>query len=716
MTELALSKLLRGGRKAVCVGKNFHEHITELADFGPAWESITEQQPEPVLFLKPTTSYAWPGEPVVLPRPRATALDVEYRHGVQHELELGVIIGEPMKDVDDDERALRGVAGFVVGLDITDRDEQTEAKRTGMPWSVSKAYDTFLPLSRPFSLDDKREWRTLRLWLDVNGERRQACEAGTMIHSVPRLLCFISSVMTLEPGDLVLTGTPRGVGGLQPGDLISAGVEGYAKMDVDVVKAPARRLDDPFIIRCPPIVVAPAVAAPAGRTTKRKAAGANGSLPPPLPPPAIPGALSDITFAAKDNLDVAGWCTGNGSPDWGRTRGARVDSTCPAVAQLCASGARLLGKAHMDELAFSIGGENAHYGTLDNPKARGRTVGGSSSGSAVCVAGGLVDVALGTDTTGSVRVPAAHCGLYGLRPTHGALSANGVCALAPSFDTVGWFARTAPMLQRVGVALLPPSSAAATETQTPHTVFIAEDCLLRYQARSAATTAAGRTAVWDVARALAGVGGARGEVCGISLGARMLEACPTLLRAYGADPSDANAPPDGMGALCRAQRDTQAGEMWASLGEWVETPSDALAGHPPTLGADVKPRVAWAKATAQPSSYAEAATTRKQVRDEVRDFFDALLPEGCVLCFVPVAGPPPPPDGPADLDYRTRTFELQGPAGMAGLPQLVIPAATCPQTALPLAVTLLTHRGHDHQLLSWAAGWAAERYGSCMGS
>ena len=192
----SLEALLRAGRKAVCVGKNYRDHVTELAQLGPEWS--TNIEPEPILFLKPTTAYAWPGEPLVLPARRRTS-GVASVHGVHHELELGVIVGRACKGLTDEAEAMRCVAGYVLGLDITERDEQTAAKTAGMPWSVCKGHDSFLPLSAPFALAPGEDWRALRLWLDVNGERRQACEAGAMIHSVPRLLCFISSVMTLEP-------------------------------------------------------------------------------------------------------------------------------------------------------------------------------------------------------------------------------------------------------------------------------------------------------------------------------------------------------------------------------------------------------------------------------------------------------------------------------------------------------------------------------------
>lgn len=203
-----LSRLVRAGRKAVCVGKNYRDHITELVQLGPSWKA--EEEPEPVLFLKPTTSYAFPGTQLVLP-PRRTGTRFPVRNGIHHELELAVIIGKTVKDVSEGD-AMGAVAGYMLALDITERDEQTAAKDKGMPWTVSKSYDTFLPLSDPFELEAGEDWRTLRMWLDVNGQRRQACEAGAMIHSVPSLIAFISRIMTLEPGDLIVTGTPFGRG------------------------------------------------------------------------------------------------------------------------------------------------------------------------------------------------------------------------------------------------------------------------------------------------------------------------------------------------------------------------------------------------------------------------------------------------------------------------------------------------------------------------
>src|ERR1051326_6737783 len=160
------------------------------------------------------------------------------------------------------------------------------------------------------------------------------------------------------------------------------------------------------------------------------------------------GPLKGIRFAAKDLFDVAGHVTGCGNPDWMASHGPAT-ATAPAVAQMLAAGADLVGKTITDELAYSLNGQNFHYGTPVNVNAPGRIPCGSSSGSAAAVAGGAVDSALGSDTGGSVRVPAAVCGIYGIRPTHGRVSLEGVMPLAPSFDTAGWFARDATLLERI---------------------------------------------------------------------------------------------------------------------------------------------------------------------------------------------------------------------------------------------------------------------------
>ena len=165
------------------------------------------------------------------------------------------------------------------------------------------------------------------------------------------------------------------------------------------------------------------------------------------------GELSGLTFAIKDNIDVANEITGYGSPGWAETHPKPVvNAVC--LDQLLSAGATCLGKTHTDELAYSLIGINSFYGTPLNPKAPNRVPGGSSSGSASAVASKLVDFAMGTDTGGSIRVPASNCGIWGYRPSHGLISVAGVAALAPSFDTVGVLANTGEVLERIMRVLL----------------------------------------------------------------------------------------------------------------------------------------------------------------------------------------------------------------------------------------------------------------------
>ena len=187
-------------------------------------------------------------------------------------------------------------------------------------------------------------------------------------------------------------------------------------------------------------------------------------------PGATSGPLTGLTFAAKDIFDVAGHVTGAGNPDWKATH-QPAEQTAWAVQVLVDAGATLVGKTHTDELTRGIYGENAHYGTPINPRAPDRVPGGSSSGSAAAVAGGLVDFALGSDTGGSVRIPASFCGIYGLRPTHGRISMQGVLHGSTTYDTIGFFARDAELFARVGEVLLQ----SPVRPGRPRHLIVAED-------------------------------------------------------------------------------------------------------------------------------------------------------------------------------------------------------------------------------------------------
>src|ERR1700686_1962578 len=169
--------------------------------------------------------------------------------------------------------------------------------------------------------------------------------------------------------------------------------------------------------------------------------------------PAADGPLRGTSFAVKDLFDVAGHHTGCGNPTWRATHAAAT-ANAAVVQTLLQAGARLIGKTRTDEMAYSIEGRNFHEGAPRNPAAPERLTGGSSSGAACAVAAGAVDFAIGTDTAGAVRVPAAWCGLVGLRPTHARVSAAGLTPLAPSFDTVGWLARSTGLTRMVGSVLL----------------------------------------------------------------------------------------------------------------------------------------------------------------------------------------------------------------------------------------------------------------------
>ena len=166
------------------------------------------------------------------------------------------------------------------------------------------------------------------------------------------------------------------------------------------------------------------------------------------------GPLAGLSFAVKDLIAVGGLVCSSGNPHWGALRKPEPHHAA-VVAQCIGAGARCAGTVWCDEFAFGLSGENPWGGTPENPKAAGCLPGGSSSGSAVAVAKGDVDFALGTDTGGSIRVPASWCGLWGWRPSHGLISLQGVAPLAPSLDVVGVFCRDPASLARIAQVLDP---------------------------------------------------------------------------------------------------------------------------------------------------------------------------------------------------------------------------------------------------------------------
>jgi len=197
--------------KIVCVGQNYREHIREMRSDEPT---------EPVLFLKPSTSLISDGEAILVP---------EGIGMVHHEVELALIIGKGGKDIQEKD-ALSHVSHVAVFNDVTARDVQTAARKAGLPWALAKGMDTFAPLGDKMPLDKVPDIHSLDLELRVNGELRQKGNTAQMIFPPERLISYISRFMTLEPGDVIATGTPSGVGPLQPGDVVEAVVLGVGKL------------------------------------------------------------------------------------------------------------------------------------------------------------------------------------------------------------------------------------------------------------------------------------------------------------------------------------------------------------------------------------------------------------------------------------------------------------------------------------------------------
>src|SRR5215813_13076959 len=258
------------------------------------------------------------------------------------------------------------------------------------------------------------------------------------------------------------------------------------------------------------------------------------------------GPLAGSTFAAKDIFDVAGYVTGGGNPDWQATHAAAI-RTAWAVQVLVDAGATMVGKTITDEITRGILGENPHYGTPVNPRAPERVPGGSSSGSASAVAGGLVDFALGSDSACSVRLPAALCGLFGIRPTLGRVATDGMISLSPSLDTVGWFTRDAALLQQIGRVLLDPGP----EAPRPTTLLIAEDAFALATPRVAQAL---QSAVESIAKHLGAV---------------------RRVRVVEADA------PCGLDWFWYRVWAVQVREIWAVHGEWIEAtrPNSKVLSH-----------------------------------------------------------------------------------------------------------------------------------------
>jgi Asp-tRNA(Asn)/Glu-tRNA(Gln) amidotransferase A subunit family amidase len=353
------------------------------------------------------------------------------------------------------------------------------------------------------------------------------------------------------------------------------------------------------------------------------------------------GPLDGQTVAVKDLYDIEGFAVGAGIPAY-LAEAAPADGTSPAVAALLAAGADVTGIAQTDEFAYSIAGLNPHYGTPPNPRVLGGVPGGSSSGPASAVALGQASIGLGTDTAGSIRVPASYQGLWGLRTTHGSVSAERLVPLAPSFDTIGWLTRSSTVLRAAAEATL--------------------DTTLQ---RSAG---------------------------GFVMAPALLEHCEPDVRdafTFDFEPVDLG----DIDGLFSAFRTVQQAEAWAVHGAWIQA-------HPGALGSDVAARFALAGSV----TAAQAADAREAMAS-ARQRLDAILGDR-VLVLPSASSTAPSVLADADLIERTRqgTLRLTCIAGLTGRPALSVPLLSVPQrgalTDAPVGVCLVGPRFSDLALVS----------------
>lgn len=366
---------------------------------------------------------------------------------------------------------------------------------------------------------------------------------------------------------------------------------------------------------------------------------------------AATGPLAGLRLAVKDLIDVAGVPTGGGNPDWPRY--APMPTVHAGVVQaLLDAGASVVGKTVTDEVSLGILGENAHDGTPVNPAAPGRVPGGSSSGSASAVAAGLCEVALGTDTGGSVRVPASFCGLYGMRPTHGRVDFTGITVQAPSSDTCGWFARDARTFATVAAVLCRE----AVGEGLPTRLLVATDAW-------GLADVAVQEALAPLRDRLAALAGHTDEV---------------LL-----------APP-GLSTWQRAQRVLQGSEAWRTFEPWLDRDN-------PRLSFNV------ARGLVQGAMFTDAERQAASLmRDEARARLRHMLTPGTILCLPTTPFPAPLCGLPlhAQNPLRERIACLTSHGGLTGVPQLNLPGAAV--NGAPVGLSIIGARGTDMMLVRTA--------------
>ena len=365
------------------------------------------------------------------------------------------------------------------------------------------------------------------------------------------------------------------------------------------------------------------------------------------------GPLAGLRIVVKDVIDITGSVTGGGNPDWAKAHEPAKESAA-AVAALGSAGASLAGKGQCAELAFSLSGDNVHFGMPINAAAPDRDPGGSTSGPASAVAGGLCELGLGTDTLGSIRVPASYCGIYGFRPTHGRIPIDGVMPLAQSFDTIGLLAREPEQLRRAAGVLLER----ATDVSPPWRLLIAPALFAAADGEVAEAT---RISAGDLAD---------------RIGAELSE---TLLLDGAPSPAEAVA----------AFNVLQGVQVWRNYGDWVESTS-------PSLGPDIAARLERASGFG-PADVEEA----EPVAHAIADTLARLGPDEALV--LPTTGTPAPgrEAGAGERERaRVSAGQLTSIATLAGAPAVSLPVV---DAASPVGLSLVGAPGSDVSLLA-AAG------------
>ena len=363
--------------------------------------------------------------------------------------------------------------------------------------------------------------------------------------------------------------------------------------------------------------------------------------------PTAKGKLNELVFAVKDVFNVKGVISSAGNPDWLRTH-KPAESHAKSIELLLEQGATLKGTTHTDELMYSLNGENAHYGTPLNPSLPGHIPGGSSSGSASVAAAGDVDFSIGTDTGGSVRIPAAYCGIYGMRPTHGVVPIEGVIPLATSFDTIGWMARDPEILERVGQVLLPKQK----NTGDFNRVLLPEDA-------------------WSLAD----------KKC-----VEQLTPLAQIIKDSMGEEETIQLSHEGLNSWKETFRIAQAFEVWSDHGQWVKAAQ-------PQFGPGIAERFAMAE-TITKEMYNHALKELAAVREKMA----GLLPENTIMIVPTVPGQAPLLNLPEEQieQRRSQTLQLSCIAGLAGLPQITIPVQT---NDGPVGLSLIAGANQDLRLL-----------------